>query len=486
MAQELVSVAQRYILESQIAEGGMASLWRARDSVLARHVAVKILHPELSQDEDFVARFRGEALAAARLAHPHVIAIYDTGQDDTGGDTRLFVVMEYCSGGSLKERLSATRALDPSEVVDLAIDICAGLGFAHRSGIVHRDIKPQNVLFNDQGMVKVGDFGIAEAAFTGDIATTRSLLGSVSYIAPEQAEGREPDERSDIYSLGAVLYECLVGGAPFAGRDPVATAQAHIREEPPPLRSIKAGIPRALDAAVLKALSKAPEDRYMDADEFADALRAAMGAGAGVPLPAPSPGRRRSRMSRRTLPVVIVAALIAAVAVIAGISSEDDPGDRQSGIEDGPGGGAGVTYEVRAASDFDPHAGDGENPHQVELALDGDDDTAWNTSSYRAPLHIIKPGVGLVFDLGEQAVVQEVDVVFGGEPGYAFELRASRSPADGEEDFELIESVEASDQVHAITLDDAVEARFWLVWLTRFPDDRGGRGSIAEVRFFGP
>ncbi len=261
MSSEPTTLAERYVLESPIARGGMGTVWRARDEVLARVVAVKILNHDLAHDDAFVARFRREALSAASLAHPHIVAIYDTGSEESGDETRHFIVMEHCGGGTLTDLAKDQGPLDPDRVIDIGIDICTALGHAHRHNLIHRDVKPANILFTPDGTLKVGDFGIAKAAFgASELTTTGMILGSVAYLSPEQANGDEPDARSDLYSLGVVLYELLTGRPPFAAESQIATAMKHMREEPPPPRSIRAGVPRALEAVVLRTLAKDPAD----------------------------------------------------------------------------------------------------------------------------------------------------------------------------------------------------------------------------------
>jgi serine/threonine protein kinase len=234
------SIADRYVLEELLARGGMGSVYKARDEVLARPVAVKILHPHLSEDHGFLERFRREAVAAAGLSHPGIVAIYDTGTDTAeDGSERHYIVMEHCAGGTLTELSAREGALEPERAAAVVAAVCSSLDFAHRAGVVHRDVKPDNVLFADDGTLKVADFGIAKAAYaSGDITTTGSILGTVTYISPEQAGGREPDARSDVYSAGVVLYELLTGRPPFQGETDVATALMHVNESPTPVRAL--------------------------------------------------------------------------------------------------------------------------------------------------------------------------------------------------------------------------------------------------------
>src|SRR5688572_4602157 len=267
------TIAGRYVLEEPIARGGMATVWKARDEVLARFVALKILDRDLAQDPAFLERFRTEALAAARLAHPNIVQTYDTGEDEGG---HHFIVMEYCPGGTLQDLVKREGALPPERAVALVAHICDAIAYAHRHEVVHRDIKPGNVLVGIDGSVKVGDFGIAKAAFASkDVTTTGKILGTVTYLSPEQARGEEPDGRSDIYSLGVVLFELLTGRPPFEAESPVATAMHHLKSEPPGPRAVKGNIPRALDAVVLRSLEKDPDARFSTADEMRRALESA-------------------------------------------------------------------------------------------------------------------------------------------------------------------------------------------------------------------
>ncbi|HZK52074.1 MAG TPA: protein kinase, partial [Actinomycetota bacterium] len=307
MASEMITLAERYVLESEIARGGMAIVYKARDDVLARPVAVKVLHSHLADDEAFLERFRFEALAAARLAHPNIVSIYDTGaeQHDPDGEARHYIVMEYCGGGSLADHLIAEGALQPERAAVVGNSVCEALAYAHRSGVIHRDIKPANILVADSGGLKVADFGIAKAAFTeGDVTTTGSILGTVTYLSPEQLKGEEPDQRSDIYSLGVTLYELLAGRAPFEEETQMAIAMKHLREEPPPLRSVKAGIPRGLEGVMTKAMAKDPDERYQSAQEMRNALegQSASTATAVLRRPARSTERARTTVPRTRRP----------------------------------------------------------------------------------------------------------------------------------------------------------------------------------------
>jgi serine/threonine-protein kinase len=262
--------SNRYEIEREIARGGMAEVYLARDQSLSRPVALKALFPEFAREPSFVERFRREAQAAANLNHPNIVAIYDWGQESG----TYFIVMEYVEGRSLRELIHSEGPLEPGQAADIAAEIASALAFAHRSGVVHRDVKPGNVLLTEAGTVKVTDFGIARAGTSDGLTQTGSVMGTATYFSPEQAQGLAVDGRSDVYSVGVVLYEMVCGVPPFVAESPVSVAYKHVREEPiaPSLRN--PDVPPALEQIILSALAKDPEHRYQSADDLrADILR---------------------------------------------------------------------------------------------------------------------------------------------------------------------------------------------------------------------
>jgi beta-lactam-binding protein with PASTA domain/predicted Ser/Thr protein kinase len=258
----------RYRVEARIGSGGMAEVFRGVDTVLDRTVAIKVLLPQFARDAGFVARFSREAQAAARLNHPDIVGVYDTGTD---GDTK-FIVMEFIEGRTLADFLATGGKPSTNQAVDLAQRVAQALSAAHAQGIVHRDIKPANVMVTRDGSLKVMDFGIARMSTDITAPQTSSVLGTPTYLSPEQAQGQPVDARSDIYSLGILLYELLVGRPPFTGDSPVAIAYKQVNEAPIPPSQLNADVPASLDAVVMKALAKNPANRYQTAESFYEDL----------------------------------------------------------------------------------------------------------------------------------------------------------------------------------------------------------------------
>ncbi len=261
-------LANRYELMEKIGEGGMAVVYKARCTFLDRWVAIKILRDQYANNPEFVDRFQREARAAARLAHPNIVSIYDVGEDQG----RHFIVMEYVQGENLKDYLSRRGPLTPQTVAEMGQQVAAALAHAHCRGIIHRDIKPHNLLVSPEGQVKVTDFGIARAAAASSLTETGVVLGSVHYFSPEQAQGGAVDARSDIYALGVVLYELLTGEPPFTGDSPIAIALSHLDSEPPAVAELCPHVPEDLEQAIMKAMAKDPAHRYQTAGELNRAL----------------------------------------------------------------------------------------------------------------------------------------------------------------------------------------------------------------------
>jgi hypothetical protein len=503
-------VGGRYRLVQRIAGGGMASVWEAVDDVLARPVAVKLLHPHLAADEQFVTRFRREAVAAARLAHPSIVSIFDTCSD---GDTEA-IVMELVRGTTLRAELDRRGRFEPVAAASVVAEIADALVAAHAAGIVHRDVKPANVLLSTDGRVLVADFGIAKAIDELELMGTGTTLGTAKYLAPEQVEGRPVDGRTDVYAAGVILYELLAGRPPFAADSEAATALARLHRDPDPLRAARPDVPAELDAIVGRALARDAADRQGSAAELRDALRAfargapvphpapggladatyvvdatraATGAAAGAatspppgvapprrtgPIPVsspaqPSPRRRRWGMAL-TLALVLGAA---AVAIVLAVQARDDGGsgggDPFSG---GDGGGelaAGITVTA-----FDPQGDGSENDEDAAAAVDGDLGTSWRSECYRSPAFgNLKDGVGLVLDLGAGTGVEQVDVAASPTGWSAEVFVADAAGADLASWGAPVGSIDSGGSQEAIELDGA-EGRFVLVFFTALGPDR--------------
>ena len=261
---------ERYELGELIGYGGMAEVHKGRDIRLGRTVAIKVLRSDLARDPSFQTRFRREAQAAARLNHPSIVAVYDTGEDIGPNGAVPYIVMEFIEGRTLRDVLRAEGNLLPARAMEITAEICSALDYSHRAGIVHRDIKPANVMITRTGSVKVMDFGIARAVAdeAATVTQTAAVIGTAQYLSPEQARGETVDARSDVYSTGCLLYELVTGRPPFVGDSPVAVAYQHVREVPPLPSTLNPEIPRALDSVTMKALAKNPQNRYQSAGDM--------------------------------------------------------------------------------------------------------------------------------------------------------------------------------------------------------------------------
>ncbi|MBI4259865.1 MAG: protein kinase [Actinobacteria bacterium] len=493
-------LAGRYFVEEEAGAGGMASVWRATDEVLSRPVAVKLLHPHLAEDPSFVERFTREAVAAARLTHPNVVSVFDTGEE--GG--RPYIVMEFLPGRSLAELLREEAPVDPARAVSVVLSVLTALRFAHERGIVHRDVKPRNVLMDGEGRVKVSDFGIARAAYVGgaDLTTTGSVLGSVPYLSPEQVAGKEVDRRSDLYSVGVILYELLTGRRPFEAETDLAQAMMRLTADPMPPRAVVPGIPRQLEAVVVRALARDPGDRFQTAEEMAAALervrRAEAPTDPTVPRPAAERGESFFRAWMLVPLIVLVAGIVAVVwGLVLGRLEFGGPLGIQP-AEDGPATGTaappalGGAYQPAAVTDFDPFGTLGESPELVPLAFDGDPATYWQTEGYdlNAPGTTgltfrggQKPGTGILVDLGGSVPVTGFALLTPA-PGWSFEVRIGDDPVALAE--QPGQSFTAGSQMRE-SLAEPSTGRYVLLWVTSVVRFEGAnRATVAELDLFGP
>jgi len=481
-------VAGRYEIEDVIGRGGMSTVYRAHDRVLERDVALKILHERHTSDPEYVERFRREARAIARLSHPNIVTVIDRGQVD-GYE---FIVFELLRGANLKELLGRRGPLPVAEALALVHQAGRGLAFAHEHGIVHRDVKPQNILVSEDGVAKVTDFGVARSLARDDgLTLTGTILGTGDYLSPEQALGRRVDERSDQYSLGALLYELLTGEVPYPAESMLAVATRHVNEPPPSVRQRRPDVSARVDEVVRRAMAKSTEERFPSLDAFLAALETAMAEdavggrtadeGATVILPAPPapsaaqrlrerekqpPRRRRVRVP---WPLVAGLAVLAAAALVVGALATgrwDPTGDAESRRDGG-------TVRLRAVSDYDPAVGDGEHPELLGAATDGDPATYWRTETYGGGFD--KPGVGIVLDAGRARTLDSV-VLVTDTPGFTATIQAGGSPEG--EFTEVADGRETSERTTFEVDTGGRRFRYYVVWITELDEV----AHVNEVR----
>jgi serine/threonine-protein kinase len=474
-------VAGRYELEELVGTGGMSSVYRAHDRLLERKVALKVLHDVLGRDADTIERFRREARSVAQLSHPHIVTVIDRGEDDG----RQYIVFEYIDGENLKRVVEREGPLPLRRALTLAIAVGRALAFAHANGLVHRDVKPQNVLIDREGRPKVTDFGIARSLDVDGMTRTGTVLGTSNYIAPEQASGRPVDALTDVYSLGVVLYELLTGDVPFEGENFVAVALKHVNEPAPRVIDRRHDVPLRISNAVERAMAKDPRDRLPSMDDFVAELEACL-AGLGADpdadathilpaLPVPAPQRRGREPERRTprrrgrLVVPLLALALAAAAAVAGlVFLGSDDGDAN-----GRGGSNGQPVRVSALSAYDPDGDNSEHDAEAANATDGDPATYWPTETYQS---FTKSGVGLVVDAGRAAELSQVVVVTEDTPGFRAEIRSGES-AQGPFDTRISPSRPVNGRT--VFRIDAAATRFFVVWITELGPE--GVAHVAEV-----
>jgi eukaryotic-like serine/threonine-protein kinase len=467
-------IAGRYELEKLVGSGGMSNVFRAHDRLLERTVALKILHEQYTRDDDYVERFRREARAVAKLAHPNIVTVIDRGEQDG----RQFIVFEYVDGPNLKD-LTRSGPLQMNEAIGLTLQVARALSFAHDRGLVHRDVKPQNVLLNEDGQAKVTDFGIARSLDVQGVTQTGTVLGTSDYIAPEQARGQKVDPKTDIYSLGAVLYELLVGEVPFSGDNFVAVAMRHVNEPVPSVLENRPDCPARLDLAIQRAMAKDPDDRFGSMDELVAELEACLAEldgrgdeGATMIVPPARPPRRGARRRPRRIPVAPILIVLAGalVAVGAFLLLRDD-----GSVPFAPESASSGPVRLQALSAFDPPPGDGsEHDDDARFATDRDGGTAWDTEQYT---NFTKDGVGLVLQAPRPVALSKVTVESSGSE-FDAQIKAGNSPTGDFTD------VSGGFQPVGSSKTFSVDTRgrkytYYVVWL-RLPFE-GGQAEISEV-----
>jgi serine/threonine-protein kinase len=474
----------------------MSTVYRAFDIVLERQVAIKLMHREIASDSDQLERFRREARAVAQLNHPHVVGVIDAGEDDG----TPYIVFEYVEGETLKDRIRRHGRLAIPEAVAYAVEIARALGAAHAASIVHRDVKPQNVLIDEEGTAKVTDFGIARSLDQHGLTADGRVLGTTDYVSPEQALGHAVTGQSDLYSLGIVLFEMLTGDVPFHGENQVAVAMRHVREELPDLQLRRPEVSSALAAVVDRATQKDLGRRYRDAAELIADLedvlaietsRAGRATGEATAVLRTLPERSRRRLPLRLRisgPVALSLALLAAVAVAAVLLLAAHNAKRGTGASPGitrPPGTRDISLSQDAAHDYDPYGGDGEHPEQAPAAVDRDPNTAWSTETYRDGLQ--KPGVGIYVDAAPRVVATRMDIRTPtlGWQGAVYVAASGPPKTLPDPGWSKVGTIDATAHLVNVDLDTAGKPfRYYLVWITKLP--AAGRAQIAEIDLLGP
>jgi eukaryotic-like serine/threonine-protein kinase len=459
-------VAGRYELEELVGTGGMSSVFKARDALLERHVALKILHQHFTEDDQYVERFRREARAVASLSHPNIVTILDRGEDEG----RQFIVFELVEGRTLAEVLHEEGRLPVRRALEIAIQVARGLAFAHGQGLVHRDVKPQNVILNGDGRAKVTDFGIARSLEIQGVTQSGAVLGTSNYIAPEQASGQPVDRTTDVYSLGVVLFELLTGEVPFPGESFVAVAMQHVSEPPPSVLEVRPDVPVRVARAVDRALEKDPAARFPTMDAFAAELQACLAElgsspDADVTLVHRAPVIPVRR--RRLLPAgLVVLGLVLLAAAVAALLLHRSSGHGKKGAAN-----PGVARPVRLAgvSAYDPYGDHAEHNEDVSKATDGNLATYWTTEHYES---FTKPGVGLVLAAPRAERITRVTVRTD-TPGFTARIEAGSSESGTFSPVSPLKTVGSSTTfaVHGGA------ARYYVVWITKLD----GVAHVNEV-----
>lgn len=467
----------------------MSTVFLARDEVLDRAVAVKLMHEGMIGDPDQLERFNQEARAVAKLSNPNVVAVIDAGED--GG--RPYIVFEYVKGETLKQRIGRIGALDATEALAYAIEIAQALEVAHERGMVHRDVKPQNVLIDSTGRAKLTDFGISRQLDEEGMTGEGKVVGTTDYVAPEQAMGQPVDPRSDVYSLGIVLFEMLTGDVPFRAESQVGVAMKHIGEEIPDVQKIRPDISATTASTLDRATAKEPDDRYQDISEMTDEMRAALeveairqggtdGEATSVLDAVPPPARHLPTEKSSPWPAAVM--LLVALVIAAGsawvIARDESP----------PGGGGNAPeteIPIVATQDFDPEGDLTEHPEEVSRAIDEDrTSSAWTTETYQTDSFGLKSGVGLILDTGRPVTARAIDLTTP-TPGWSLEVYGSNDPMPEDlSGWDAIGSNPAVSESQRVELVAPRPYRYFLLWATTPVESGNGYGvAISDAKVIG-
>jgi len=486
----------RFRLDEKVGAGGMSTVYRAFDEKLERWVAIKLMHRDLSTDADQLERFRREARAVAQLSHPNIVTVIDAGEDDG----HPYIVFEYVEGETLKDRIRRAVRLPVPEAVAYAIEIGRALMAAHAQRLVHRDVKPQNVLISTEGRAKVTDFGIARSLEDGGLTAAGRVLGTTDYVSPEQALGEQVDEQSDIYSLGVVLFEMLAGDVPFGGDNQVSVAMKHVREPLPDVQLFRPEASAVLAAALERATAKERENRYATVGELVDdlehvlaieAARAGQTTGEATAIlhdlpdeaAGVAPGRLRN--PKRALVTGLLAAAMAAVVAVILISRTEEG---TTPVAPAPA----ASEKLRAVNlgtsdvdDYDPPPGDGkESAEAVGNTVDGNRSTLWDTEQYDFQLGTggNKTGMGLRIDVGSPVAARELSLV-SSLPGWEAEVYASNDVPDSIDGWTKVGQRTKVGEKAQISVDTGGR-RYgnYLLWIVALPED--GKAAVSELNLF--
>jgi len=504
-------IGGRYRLDAEIGRGGMSTVYRAFDTVLERPVAIKLMHREIAADSDQLERFRREARSVAQLSHPHVVTVIDAGEASSlKGEPSPFIVFEYIEGCTLKDLIREQGPLEIPQAIAYAIEIARALGAAHERHIVHRDVKPHNVLISDEGAAKITDFGIARTLTEEGLTMAGRVLGTTDYVSPEQALGQPVTGQSDLYSLGVVLFEMLTGQVPFHGSSPVAVAMKHVREQVPDVQQLRPELSAATARVLDRALAKDPARRYSDADSMVadleevlavEAARAGQTTGEVTSVLRTLPGAARRRLpwrmrhpARWGLSFALILGAVALALVLAAGKAHSGAGlppnlATHAGLEP-------VQLKQTAARSYNPFGTGPEDRDQIANVVDGDPNTSWSTEQYYDDSLKKNGGVGtgVYLDAAPRVLAKAIEIQTS-TPGFAVQIYVadrieleipygSSTPlsARGWQG-----PVGASDDVHdgeriSLALSGHPH-RYYLVWLTTLPPGMES-ASIAELTLF--